>query len=86
MVAMLTRPTLMLNRNWQPVGFASVARSLRLVAAERARIVDPTDFQQFTWADWASSSNVAATLRPARGANRKLVQIPQRGVLDRGIG
>jgi len=52
-VAMLTRPTLVLNRNWQPVGAASVARSLTLVAAERARIVDPTDFQQYTWADWA---------------------------------
>lgn len=52
MVAMLTRPTLILNRNWQPVGVATVARSLTLVAAERARIVDPADFQQYTWADW----------------------------------
>ena len=34
MVAMLTRPTLVLNRNWQPVGFASVARSLTLVWVE----------------------------------------------------
>ena len=40
-VAMLSRQTLVLNRNWQPVGVASVARSLTLVAAERARIVDP---------------------------------------------
>ncbi|WP_157605959.1 HNH endonuclease [Schlesneria paludicola] len=53
MVAMLSRQTLVLNRNWQPVGVASVARSLTLVAAERARIVDPADFQQHTWADWA---------------------------------
>ncbi len=52
-VTILTRPTLVLNRIWQPVGVASVARSLTLVAAERARIVDPTDFQQYTWADWA---------------------------------
>jgi 5-methylcytosine-specific restriction endonuclease McrA len=53
MVATLTRPTLVLNRNWQPVGVASVARSLRLAAAERARIVDPADYRQYTWADWA---------------------------------
>ena len=53
MVAMLTRPTLVLNRNWRAVGVASVARSLTLVAAERARIVDPSTFQQYTWADWA---------------------------------
>lgn len=49
----LERPTLVLNRNWQPVGVATVARSLTLVAAERARIVDPADYQQHTWADWA---------------------------------
>jgi 5-methylcytosine-specific restriction endonuclease McrA len=53
MTAVLTRPTLVLNRNWQPVGVASVARSLTLVAAHRARVVDPVDFQQYTWADWA---------------------------------
>jgi 5-methylcytosine-specific restriction endonuclease McrA len=49
----LERPTLVLNRNWQPVGVATVARSLTLVAAERARIVDPADFQLHTWEDWA---------------------------------
>ena len=51
--SVLDRPTLVLNRNWQAVGVATVARSLTLVAGERARIVDPTDFQQYTWADWA---------------------------------
>lgn len=53
MTSLLHRPTLVLNRNWQPVGVASVARSLTLVVAERARIVDPANFQQYTWADWA---------------------------------
>ena len=53
MLTMLSRQTLVLNRNWQPVGVASVARSLTLVASERARIVDTADFQQYTWADWA---------------------------------
>jgi 5-methylcytosine-specific restriction endonuclease McrA len=51
--AVLDRPTLVLNRHWQPVGVAPVARSLTLVAAERARFVDPADFRQYTWADWA---------------------------------
>lgn len=53
MTQTLNRPTLVLNRNWQPVGVAPVARSLTLVAAERARFVDPSTFQQYTWADWA---------------------------------
>ena len=52
-VATLTRPTLVLNRNWQPVSVAPVARALSLVVAERARIVDPDDFQQYSWADWS---------------------------------
>ena len=51
--AVLNRPTLVLNRNWQAVGVATVARSLTLVAGERARFIDPTDFQQYTWEDWA---------------------------------
>ena len=53
MIQTLDRPTLVLNRNWQPVTLASVARALTLVVGERARIVDPTDFQQYTWGDWA---------------------------------
>lgn len=52
-MSILTRPTLVLNRLWQPVGVAPVARSLTLVAAQRARIVDPADFQQYDWANWA---------------------------------
>lgn len=53
MISTLARPTLILNRNWQPVSVAPVARALSLVVAERARIVDPDDFQQYTWADWS---------------------------------
>jgi 5-methylcytosine-specific restriction endonuclease McrA len=51
--AVLERPTLVLNRNWQPVGVAPVARSLTLLWNESARVVDPADFQLYSWADWA---------------------------------
>ena len=50
--AVLQRPTLMLNRNWQPVGVATVARALVKVWNDAARIVDPADYRQYTWADW----------------------------------
>jgi 5-methylcytosine-specific restriction endonuclease McrA len=50
--AVLQRPTLVLNRNWQPVGVNTVARSLVKVWNETARIVDSTDFRQYTWDDW----------------------------------
>jgi 5-methylcytosine-specific restriction endonuclease McrA len=50
----LQRPTLVLNRNWQPVNVATVARALVLLWNESARVVDPHDFQLYTWADWSS--------------------------------
>jgi len=49
----LQRPTLVLNRNWQPVNVATVARALVLVWNESARVVDPADYQLYTWEDWA---------------------------------
>ena len=56
----LQRPTLVLNRNWQPVNVATVARALVLLWNESARVVDPADFRLYTWADWAQ-------LRPDEG-------------------
>ena len=58
--AVLDRPTLVLNRNWQAVGVNTVSRSLVKVWNETARIVDPSDYQQHAWDDWAQ-------LRPADG-------------------
>ncbi|MBI3466340.1 MAG: HNH endonuclease [Planctomycetes bacterium] len=53
MTKMLERPTLVLNRNWQPVNVATVARALVLLWNEAARVVDPADYQLYTWADWS---------------------------------
>jgi 5-methylcytosine-specific restriction endonuclease McrA len=53
MTKMLERPTLVLNRNWQPVNVASVARALVLVWNDSAKIVDPEDYRLYTWADWS---------------------------------
>ncbi len=50
----LHRPTLVLNRNWQPVNIASVARALTLVWNEAARVVDPESYQLYDWQDWAA--------------------------------
>ena len=49
----LQRPTLVLNRNWQPVNVATVARALTMVWNENARIVEPESYQLFDWSDWA---------------------------------
>jgi 5-methylcytosine-specific restriction endonuclease McrA len=52
-VAVLQRPTLVLNRSWQPVHVATVARSLTMLWNQAALVIDPDDFQLYTWADWA---------------------------------
>ena len=57
---MLERPTLVLNRNWQPVNVATVGRALVLLWNESARVVDPADFQLYSWEDWSR-------LRPTDG-------------------
>jgi 5-methylcytosine-specific restriction endonuclease McrA len=77
--AVLDRPTLILNRNWQPVGVNTVARALVKVFSEAARIVDPTDFRLYTWEDWAA-------LRPAAGepfirTQRLVLRVPEVAVL-----
>ena len=56
----LQRPALVLNRNWQPVNVATVARALVLLFNETARVVDPADYQLYTWAGWSK-------LRPRDG-------------------
>ena len=51
--SVLERPTLVLNRNWQPVNVATVARSLTMLWNDSAQVVDPDDFRLYTWDDWA---------------------------------
>lgn len=51
--SVLNRPTLVLNRSWQPVNITPVHRSLAMVWSGTARIVDPDDFRLYDWADWA---------------------------------
>ena len=52
-VLTLQRPTLVLNRNWQPVNIISVARSMSMVYRGTARVVDPNSYQLFQWQDWS---------------------------------
>ena len=57
---MIDRPTLVLNRNWQPVNVATVARALTMLWNDTARVVDPVDYQTYDWHDWMQ-------LRPSEG-------------------
>lgn len=50
---MLQRPTLVLNRSWQPINVATVARALILLWNGSAKVVDPINYQLFDWSDWS---------------------------------
>ncbi len=43
----------MLNRNWQPINVATVARALIMLWNDSAKIVDPIDYQLYDWSDWS---------------------------------
>ena len=58
--SVINRPTLVLNRNWQPVNVTPVSRALTLIWNEVARVVDPEDFRLYDWKDWSA-------LEPAEG-------------------
>jgi hypothetical protein len=49
----LQRPTLVLNRNWQPVNVANVARALIMLWNDSAQVVDPVDYRLYDWDDWS---------------------------------
>jgi len=48
----LDLPTLVLNRQWQPVHVTTVARSLILLWNDTARVVDPEEYRLLSWNDW----------------------------------
>lgn len=52
--SVLQRPALILNRNWQAVAVATVARSLVMLSNGAARAVDPADYQTYGWDEWLS--------------------------------
>ena len=53
MTKVLQRPTLVLNRNWQAINVATVARALIMLWNESAKVVDPLDYQLYDWNDWS---------------------------------
>jgi 5-methylcytosine-specific restriction endonuclease McrA len=78
---MLNRPTLVLNRSWQPVGVAPVARTLVLLWNDNARVVDPDDYRLYTWSDWANL--IPRDNEPFIQAVRSRLRVPEVVALTR---
>ncbi len=51
-MASLSRPVLVLNKMWIPIRVASVKRCLKLIFADKASIVDPSDYSVYSWDEW----------------------------------
>ena len=49
----LELPTLVLNRNWQPVHVTTVVRALVMLWNETAKAVEPDEYRLYDWADWS---------------------------------
>ncbi len=77
----LQRPTLVLNRNWQPINVATVARALILVWNDTAKIVDPVDYQLYDWSDWSRMTPQDG--EPFVQAVRQRVRLPEVIALSR---
>jgi 5-methylcytosine-specific restriction endonuclease McrA len=77
----LQRPTLVLNRHWQPVGVATVARALVKVWNQSAEIVDPDDYQRYAWSDWAQ--RIPREGEPAIQTASRRLRVPEVIVLCR---
>jgi 5-methylcytosine-specific restriction endonuclease McrA len=68
MRSILEQPTLVLNRSWQPVGVASVARALVMLWNDVARVVEPDEYRLYGWDEWVELTPPPGTpcIRAAR--------------------
>lgn len=79
----LKRPTLVLNRNWVPISTVSVQDALKMLfgawvddhgkTQPKARVLDPTDWQTYTWDSWSQlrpRDDEPLVIRSARSAFR----------------
>ena len=48
----LSRPTLVLNRSWQPIHITTVVRALVLLWNKSAIVVEPEEFRVYHWDEW----------------------------------
>jgi 5-methylcytosine-specific restriction endonuclease McrA len=71
----LDQPTLVLNRNWQPVHVTTVARSLILLWNDAARVVDAEEYRLMSWDDWARY--VPAEGAPCVRSARLRLKVPE---------
>jgi 5-methylcytosine-specific restriction endonuclease McrA len=48
----LERPTLVLNRHWQPIHVTTVVRALVMLWNETAQVIEPDEYRLYDWEEW----------------------------------
>jgi 5-methylcytosine-specific restriction endonuclease McrA len=71
----LERPTLVLNRHWQPVHVTTVARSLVMLWNDAAKVVEPEQYRLIGWDEWITL--VPEPDEPAIRAARSRLRVPE---------
>jgi 5-methylcytosine-specific restriction endonuclease McrA len=71
----LEAPTLVLNRNWQPIHVTTVVRALVLLWNDSARVVEPEEYRLYTWDDWAALE--VAGEEPCIRSTRLRLRVPE---------
>jgi 5-methylcytosine-specific restriction endonuclease McrA len=71
----LARPTLVLNRSWQPIHVTTVLRALVMLWNESAKVVEPENYRFYTWAEWIALAPVEG--RPCIRTARARIRVPE---------
>jgi len=74
--AVLDRPTLVLNRRWEPLHLAPVKEAICLVAKGSARVIDPETFEAHDLRTWGDVSRARATFAEAVIRSPRMVLVP----------
>ena len=71
----LSRQTLVLNRNWQAIHVTTVVRAVVMLWNDSARVVDPDTFQVSTWNEWIAQP--ADEGEPCIRTGRTRLRVPE---------
>jgi 5-methylcytosine-specific restriction endonuclease McrA len=71
----LKRPTLVLNRHWQPVHVTTVVRALVLLWNDAAKAIDPEEYRLYGWDEWTRL--VPTPDGPAIRTGRARLRVPE---------
>ncbi len=77
----LSRPTLVLNRHWQPIHVTTVVRALVMLWNEAAKVVETDEYRLYSWREWVDLKPIVG--RPILRSARLTMRAPEVVCLSR---